>query len=377
MRTLRLLASSAALLISGSPGFAKDPAKSILLITVNGAPQSELRSLKRLSEKGVLFTELIADSDNAAWNDASLLTGFHGASYEMSLPISERLKRMAALSSILRTRGYSTAAFGEGLPPKPWFPGFQTYGAASSSGPLSMALGWLERRGKEPVFLWVRLDAGSFAGLQEGPGGLDASLEGFLDALSKRAWLDRSVVSLLVQHDRGGAPADGRKPLRDAGIKGEFLVRAPDAHPRIIEDELIQVMDIAPTILGLADVPAPEAMRGANLSAWIRDPKKEHALEFFAFCASIREEGTKPQQVAYAVRSMDKKLLWSEKEGFEFYDISLDPDERENLIQKQPRKAFHLLRALFSNLSSLDAGLGDGTYLSEELLGILRDKGYW
>lgn len=113
-------------------------------------------------------------------------------------------------------------------------------------------------------------------------------------------------------------------------------------------DAFITILDVAPTILQLAEVPhpAPE-FNGRRVHLMIGKP-------FFAHLAD-READVHPPEYVYGlelfnrrmIRQGDWKLMYNNrpwgKEGWELYNVEEDPGELNNLAQSRPGKLQEML----------------------------------
>lgn len=140
--------------------------------------------------------------------------------------------------------------------------------------------------------------------------------------------------------------SDHGEMLGDHGIytKGCFFyeqaVRVPliFSCPGLIESgetsELVELTDIAPTLLEAAGLPRYEGMQGKSLWPYLTDPKKPYEFRDDVYCEFYN--GTwhfsEPQAHATMVATKRYKLvkLHGIGEG-ELYDLESDPDELNNL----------------------------------------------
>lgn len=101
-----------------------------------------------------------------------------------------------------------------------------------------------------------------------------------IDELKKQDALENTVV--IVMADNGRPFPRAKTRLHDAGMKTPFVVRWPAGIERGGEtrDSLISVIDIAPTFLELAGVPAAETMQGVSFLPVI---KSDAAIRKHAF----------------------------------------------------------------------------------------------
>jgi arylsulfatase A-like enzyme len=168
----------------------------------------------------------------------------------------------------------------------------------------------------------------------------DAQVQRLLDALQETGLTDDTVVVVTADH---GEDLGGRDP-RALGEHGhqlyDELLRVPlmVAYPRAgwparrIAAQ-VRLVDVMPTLLELAGVAAPPGLAGASLLPVLSGQETTPRLAY----AELRRSPWNEHPRA-AVRDVRHKLIanlaprgagWSE---VEFYDLSRDPGERENLV---------------------------------------------
>ena len=173
---------------------------------------------------------------------------------------------------------------------------------------------------------------------------MDDAIGWVLDALDRRDMLDDTLVVFF--NDNGGRqragwnrPYRGQKgDLLEGGIRVPAVMRWPGHIPAGSEtDALLHVVDLFPTLAGLAGAEAETVLPVDGLDAW-------QAIS--AGAASPREE------VAHsldAIRVGDWKLI--EEDGLRWYggnstlklyNIGLDPYETRNLAASEPAKVAEL-----------------------------------
>ena len=120
----------------------------------------------------------------------------------------------------------------------------------------------------------------------------------------------------------------------------------------VSQGELVQLIDIAPTMLELAGVPIPEAIQGRSLTPLLegkstadwRDSVYYHYYEYSDF-HTVRPH--------YGVRTDRYKLVrfYGDVDAWEFYDLKTDPTEIHNRIDDPAvREHVALLKAELSRL---------------------------
>ena len=89
---------------------------------------------------------------------------------------------------------------------------------------------------------------------------LDQQIGKKLDALKKAGLYDKTIIFFFSDH--GGPLPRGKREIYDSGLRVPFLVRFPGGAYAGKVDELISFVDLAPTILSLANIKPPDYMQG-------------------------------------------------------------------------------------------------------------------
>jgi arylsulfatase len=100
--------------------------------------------------------------------------------------------------------------------------------------------------------------------------------------LKRQHVLDNTLI--LFMADNGRPFPRCKTWLYDSGIKTPFIVHWPNGIPKTrgVCDSLISVIDIAPTILELAGLPAPSSMQGVSFAPLLKDPSRQIRRYVFA-----------------------------------------------------------------------------------------------
>lgn len=134
--------------------------------------------------------------------------------------------------------------------------------------------------------------------------------------------------------------------LYDEQVRVPLILRAPGLPASRIASP-VEVIDIAPTLLGAADIPVPSSMRGRDLRAHALGQGPENSAAFSAVL-------TKRMAVKWPY-----KLIADLRFGlFELYDLSQDPDERRNLASSEPEKLTEMRDLIYNWLDSLEVTPG-------------------
>ena len=205
----------------------------------------------------------------------------------------------------------------------------------------------------------IRLRAAMMASVDEGMGEVFAALE-------ETGELDNTFILFLGDNgyffgEHGLGPE--RRFAYEEGILSPFLVRYPAwFKPGTVNDDLVLALDIAPSVLDLADAKAKdkEHIQGASLRPLSKNGKKRGWRT--SFLCEYFSENAMPWLIGMsykAIRTKTHKYIhWTQKsldgvECDELYDLKADPFEMKNIIGK--RDSAPLLARLRRQLAQLVA----------------------
>ena len=160
---------------------------------------------------------------------------------------------------------------------------------------------------------------------------IDNEVNRLLDLLDENGISDETCVVYGSDHgDMLGSHGLMRKSfMYSENNQVPLLIRYPGKIPEdTIADGMFSTIDVYPTLLGLAGIPAPEGTRGMDLSHLAFDengPEQDHILHFY--CPS--DDRTMRRGV-WGVRTKDF-LFFEEKETIHLYDRRVDPYEMNNV----------------------------------------------
>ena len=101
---------------------------------------------------------------------------------------------------------------------------------------------------------------------------MDEEIGIVLDLMERQGLLENTIVFYFSDH--GGVLPRSKRFTFESGLKVPLIIRFPEKYRRLAPgnqgdrlDEVVGFVDFAPTILGLAGIPAPEHMEGQNFLA--------------------------------------------------------------------------------------------------------------
>lgn len=349
-----------------------------------GYPRNTSPALDAFANSSTVFRQVVAPASWTLPSTASLMTGtypsLHGLRAQKGLASVTTLRaEVATLAEAFRAKGYQTAA----VVTNPWvssdehglrrgFTDFREVDKFSSDQINQVARELLAEQ--RPVFLYLhymdvhgpynqsgrervedmgpvrksdwrplgRKERKTLPGYLRIPG--VRRLDGYVDAYDRgiRAWdddfgklvgwlrrtdrLDHTVVSVLADHgeeflDHGGW--DHGTTLYQEQIAVPWILYAPNKRSHHVRDDVVSLIDVAPTLLGAAGVPVPTTMMGRDLGV-----ERGNTL-----VSVFSEHGTRSDSAGgagatwVAARRGDMKWIVG-PEGGRCYDLRSDPREQ-------------------------------------------------
>jgi arylsulfatase A-like enzyme len=182
---------------------------------------------------------------------------------------------------------------------------------------------------------------------------VDENVGRILNYLDQHGLADNTVV--VYTSDQGFFLGEhglfDKRYMYEESLRAPLLIRYPDRiEPGGICHELVQNLDIAPTILELAGAEIPDDMQGQSLGPLFESPVNGDWRD--AVYYQFYESGWGVPQ-HYGVRTKSHKLIHflSEPDNWELYDLDNDPGELVNLYDNPGNEI--LVQELKSRLGEL------------------------
>jgi len=158
---------------------------------------------------------------------------------------------------------------------------------------------------------------------------IDAQVGRVIDHLRETGDLENTVIAYVADH--GDFAGDHGMTYKNMGIyesihRIPFLLSYPGGPQGRVVDELVESVDLYPTLCQLMDVEAPNGVEGSSLLpvAEGRAPGKDAIVCEWSWM--------QPAQLIYAVRTEDYRMVYYGRDlAGELYDRRTDPDELENV----------------------------------------------
>jgi arylsulfatase A-like enzyme/Tfp pilus assembly protein PilF len=374
----------------------------ILLVTVDTMRADRLGRgftpvLDQLAAQGLRFTEARSVVPLTLPAHASIMTGQLPPSHGIRINGAARLQNTPTVAMLLKSAGYQTrAAVGAFVLDRRFGldAGFDEYDDQIARNPDAMDLLQAERTAGDVIDRAARM----LAGLQDAPwmmwvhvydphapysppaaalarakgnaydgeiAYVDEQVGRLLTIVSSRGDAARTAVIVSADHGESlgahGEPTHGML-IFEPVIRVPLIVTAPGVQPAV-RDDAASIVDIAPTVLALAGLPATGA--GRNL---IGLPPAEGAESY--------AESEYPRVAAWApARSLVRdgwKMIVSDRPVL--FNLGDDPEEQRDLAAAQPA----LVTAMAARLDTLRAATASSSSnaVSPETASRLRSLGY-
>jgi arylsulfatase A-like enzyme len=170
----------------------------------------------------------------------------------------------------------------------------------------------------------------------------DRAFGALIDGLRARGLLDRTVVVFTADHgeeflEHGGT--EHTKTLYQELVRVPLAIRLPSARRGGTRDrQAFEQIDLLPTLLGLAGLPAPAGLPGRD---WTARPLGPGGGEIAPLLFSEERFGVVDKFAARAgpmklILNNDGPELWRAGSHVELYDLAIDGAEKTNLAEKRP-----------------------------------------
>jgi tetratricopeptide (TPR) repeat protein len=368
----------------------RDPGSSVLLITIDTLRADALGAygragagtpwIDRLAQGGVRFEHAHAHNVVTLPSHANLLSGQYPLKHGVRDNSGFRFPPdRPTLASLLKARGYRTAAFVSAFPLDSRFGlevGFDLYddrlgGAETRSaflvperrGPetVDAALGWLGAQGESRVLSFLHLYEPHFPYQPPEPfatrfarepyqgevAAADAALEPILKPILEKG--DRGRTLVVVTSDHGEALGDHGEQTHgifayEATLRVPLILYAPRLLPPTVVSAPVRHVDVLPTVLDLLGLEPPPQIDGRSLLPLIAGGSPPAAASYFEALSSSLNQGWAPLRGV-----MDAGLKYVDLPLPELYDIRQDPAESRNLAASRPAE-LERLRGLLAGL---------------------------
>jgi arylsulfatase A-like enzyme/Flp pilus assembly protein TadD len=338
-----------------------------------GYREVQTPTIDALAARGVLFEQTATAVPLTLPAHCTLMTGlyptYHGVRLNGNTALGDD---QTTLAEIFAARGYQTGAFiGAFVLDGRWGlkQGFQHYddrfdlrkykhldlGAIQRPGNevMDAALAWLEEHRRDTFFAWIHLydphipyeppepyyseyRGRGLTGLYDGEiSFMDAQIGRCVDWLAANGLAKNTILLLIGDHGEGlGSHGEATHGffIYDSVVRVPFLIVTPFAElqGRRVTSQVSSV-DVAPTLLNLARIPALARMQGRSLLPMMFRSRREQ--EGQAYSESLAPDLQFGWSPLHSLRTAGFQFIDAPRP--ELYDIRRDPDELTDLSSRR------------------------------------------
>ncbi len=169
---------------------------------------------------------------------------------------------------------------------------------------------------------------------------LDTGVGLLLDVLKKHGHRDDTLIVFIGDH---GPPfARGKTTCYESGLRVPFIVRWPGVSRPHVSAAMVSTVDILPTVLDAAELPAPKKLHGRSLRPVLRDsgaPWREVLVGEFHF------HGSRPFYPRRAIRDGRYKLIHNLRAGDAQPSRGIDGDPAYSVSRREEYEGTAVRRA--------------------------------
>jgi arylsulfatase A-like enzyme len=194
---------------------------------------------------------------------------------------------------------------------------------------------------------------------------IDKEFEDFVQRLNKRK-IGNTIIVLTADHGDSfahGYLTHGGPFLYEQVTHIPLIIKEPGQMTGQIVAPLVEQIDIPSTVLDLANIPVPSWMEGRSLVPLMHGERLPQQPAFSMNFEANRSRGSKIINGSIAVWEGDYKLIhYLERNESLLFNLTRDPDELDNLIDREREVGQRLLHLLQDNLNQANKKIRHGEY---------------
>jgi arylsulfatase A-like enzyme len=166
-------------------------------------------------------------------------------------------------------------------------------------------------------------------------------------SLEKTDQLDNTIILFFSDHGCTFRTRLGeyKRSPHESALRVPFVIAGPGFDRSIVIEELVSLIDLAPTLIDGAGVPVPAGMQGKTLKPLANDPVARKAWDSTAYVqisSSICGRAIRTPEWTYccydpAIKEGDAAFSTTYTD-FAFYSLATDPHEQVNLVGRPEYK---------------------------------------
>ena len=189
---------------------------------------------------------------------------------------------------------------------------------------------------------------------------IDKQFEDFIEESNKRK-TGNTVFILTADHGESfehGYLTHGGPFLYEQVTHVPLIIKEPGQGDGQVVGDTVEQIDIPATILDLANIPSSSWMEGRSLVPLMRGEKLPSKPAFSMNFEQNRSRGNQIINGSIAVWEGDYKLIhYLERNESLLFNLKQDPDELDNLIDREPEAGQHLLYLIQDNLNNANESI--------------------
>ena len=189
----------------------------------------------------------------------------------------------------------------------------------------------------------------------------DEQFENFIEELKKRNKLKNTIIIFTSDHGESFEHGDfthGHTHLYEQVTHVPLIIKRPSQIKGVIINDLVEQIDIPPTILSLVNIPIPPWMEGRSLMPLLHGEKLPSKLVFSMNFERNPGRGHQITKGTIAVWEGDYKLIYYlEEDKSLLFNLKEDPDELKNLFDEKPKISQHLLALIQDNFKKANESI--------------------
>ncbi|MBU5636066.1 sulfatase [Geomonas sp. Red69] len=175
----------------------------------------------------------------------------------------------------------------------------------------------------------------------------------FIKKLEKDGYLENTAVFVSADHGEifeKGEQSHGGDRLNQPLIHIPLVVRLPGQKNAVRIEQNVQQVDLAPTILAAAGIPATANMQGKSFLELLRGGQRQEQRVFSMNLEQNYQKAVVKLGTVSVVEGKYKYVCSLNTPKEELYNLARDPEENDNLVKKDPARAAKLKAVIFNEL---------------------------
>ncbi|MEM3101507.1 MAG: sulfatase [Candidatus Nitrosotenuis sp.] len=189
----------------------------------------------------------------------------------------------------------------------------------------------------------------------------DKTFEDFITNLLNKDKLKNTIIIFTSDHGESFEHGDfthGHAHLYEQVTHIPLIIKEPDQTNGVVINDLVEQIDIAPTILDLVNIPIPSWMEGRSVAPLLRGEKLSPKPVFSMNFKKNPSRGHQISEGTIAVWEGDYKLIYYLKDGKSLlFNLKNDPEELDDISNEKSSITRHLLALIQDNLLKINKGI--------------------